>query len=76
MSNKQQSHLPQSRVDLFHLHMLLTHQIRMELMGLQLVITDLVHLRLYFAHLRVLLPYYFLTLHHLGKLEGGVIHID
>lgn len=65
MSNKQQSYLLQSSIDLLYLYMLLTHQVSMELMRLQLVIADLIHFRLYFTHLHVLLPNNFLTLHHL-----------
>lgn len=76
MSSKQQSHLLHRTVDLFNLHMLLPHQIGMELMRLQFVIADLVHLGLDLAHVCILLPYDFVSLGHLCQLEGGVVDVD
>jgi hypothetical protein len=62
-------HLPLSDV-------LLPHQVVVELLRLETVQTDLVHLRLDLLQLAPLLPADLLCLRQLGQLQGGVVDVD
>jgi hypothetical protein len=56
--------------------LLLLQQVRVEFVGLQLVIAELVHFCLDFVYVLVLLPDHAVHLNHIGQLERGIVDVQ
>ena len=75
-SGKEEPDLAQGLVNLLQPDVPLVHEIAVKLMRLQLVVADFVHLRLYLAHILVLLPHHSVALHHKAQLERRIVDVD